>query len=118
MGVEDNGLLLPCASTYSDLFCNENGVMTGVKPHIISGLEYQRDIHEELLTNLVVTHPMGAQLGRILLQRSYAFIEFMITALDNVCSQYVVRGGDIRLAEAFLMFCAIMRQIFHDFRKV
>jgi hypothetical protein len=90
VGVEDNGMLLPCAKTYKDL-------------------EHQRDIHDEVLTNLSVTHPVGAQLGRFLLQRSCAFFEFMITALDNVWSEYVSRGGDIQPAEAFLVFCAIMR---------
>jgi hypothetical protein len=31
IGVEDNMLLLTCAKTYKDWFCNENGVNTGVK---------------------------------------------------------------------------------------
>jgi hypothetical protein len=118
VGVKDNGLLLPCAKTYKDWFCNENGVNTGVKTQILSGLEHQRAIHDEVLTNLAVTHPVGAQLGRLLLQPSCAFVEFMITALDNVWSEYLSRGGDIQPAEAFLMFCAIMRQIFREFRKV
>jgi hypothetical protein len=43
VGVEDNGLLLPCAKTYKDWFCNENGVNTGVKTQILSGLEHQRE---------------------------------------------------------------------------
>jgi hypothetical protein len=34
VGVEYNGLLLPCANTYKDWFCNENGAMTGVKSQI------------------------------------------------------------------------------------
>jgi hypothetical protein len=62
-------------------------VNTGVKTQILSGLEHQRTIHDEVLTNLLVTHPVGAQLGRLLLQRSCAFIEFMITALDNFWSE-------------------------------
>jgi hypothetical protein len=93
-------------------------VNTGVKTQILSGLEHQRAIHDEVLTALTVTHPVGAQLGRLLLQRYCAFVEFMITALDNVWSAYLSRGGDIQPAEAFLMFCAIMRQIFREFRKV
>lgn len=52
VGVEDNGILLHCAKMYIDWFCNENGVNTGVKPQILSGLEYQRAIHNEVLTNL------------------------------------------------------------------
>jgi hypothetical protein len=112
IGVEDNGLLLPCAKTYKDWFCNENGVNTGVKTQILSGMEHQRAIHDEVLMNLAVTHPVGAQLGRLLLQSSCAFVEFMITALDNVWSEYLSRGGAIQPTEAFLMFCAIMRQIF------
>jgi hypothetical protein len=84
--VEENGLLLQCAKTYKYLFCNENGVNTGVKTQILSGLEHQRAIHDEVLTNLSFTHPVGAQLGRLLLQRSCAFVEFMITALDKVWS--------------------------------
>jgi hypothetical protein len=118
IGVEDTDLLLPCAKTYKDWFCNENGVNTGVKTQILSGLEHQCAIHDEVLTNLAVTHPVGAQLGRLLLQRYCAFVEFMITALDNVWSEYLSRGGDIQPAEALLMFCAIMRQIFREFRKV
>jgi hypothetical protein len=118
VGVEDNGLLLTCAKTYKDWFCNENGVNTKVKASILSGLEHQRAIHDEVLTNLAVNHPVGAQLGRLLLQRSCAFVEFTITALDNVWSEYLSRGGDIQPADAFLMFCAIMRQIFREFRKV
>jgi hypothetical protein len=117
IGIEDNGLLLPCAKTYKDWFCNEKGVNTGVKTQILSGLEHQGAIHEEVLTNLAITHPFGAQLGR-LLQRSCAFVELMITDLNNVWSEYLSRGGDIQPAEAFLMFCAIMRQIFIEFRKV
>jgi hypothetical protein len=93
-------------------------VNTGVKTQILSGLEHQRAIHDEVLTNLAVTHPVGAQLGRLLLQRSCAFVESMITALDNVWSEYFSRGGDIQPADAFLMFCAIMHQIFREFRKV
>jgi hypothetical protein len=42
----------------------------------------------------------------------------MITALDNVWSEYLSRRGDIQPAEAFLMFCAIMQQIFREFRNV
>jgi hypothetical protein len=42
----------------------------------------------------------------------------MITALDNVWSEYLLRSGDIQPADAFLMFCAIMRHIFREFRKV
>jgi hypothetical protein len=42
----------------------------------------------------------------------------MITALENVWSEYLSRGGDIQPADAFLMFCAITRQIFREFRKV
>jgi hypothetical protein len=90
----------------------------GVNTHILSGLEHQRAIHDEVLTNLSVTYPVGAQLGWLLLQRSYAFVEFMITALDNFWSEYLSREGDIQPDEAFLMFCAIMHQIFREFRKV
>jgi hypothetical protein len=93
-------------------------VNTGVKTHILSDLEHQRAIHDEVLTNLSVTHPVRAQLSRFLLQRSCAFVEFVITALDNVWSEYLSRGGDIQRAEAFLVFCAITRQIFREFRKV
>jgi hypothetical protein len=118
VSVEDNGFLLSCAKTYKDWCCNENGVNTSVKTQILSGLEHQRAIHDEVLTNLAVTHPVGAQLGRLLLQRSCAFVEFMITSLDNVWYEYLSRGGDIQPAEAFLMFCAIVRQIFREFRKV
>jgi hypothetical protein len=92
-------------------------VNTGVKTQILSGLEHQCAIHDEVLTNLAVTHPISDQLGRLLLQRSCAFVEFMIIALDNVWSEYLSRGSDIQPAEAFLMFCAIMRQIFREFRK-
>jgi hypothetical protein len=42
----------------------------------------------------------------------------MITVWDNVWSKYLARAGDIQSAEVFLMFCAIMRQIFRDFQKV
>jgi hypothetical protein len=63
VGVEDNGLLLPCAKTYIDWFCNDNGVNAGVKTQILSGLEHQRAIHDEVLTNLAVTHPVGNQHG-------------------------------------------------------
>jgi hypothetical protein len=42
----------------------------------------------------------------------------MITALDNVWSEYLSRGGDIQPAEAFLVFCTIIRQICREFRKV
>jgi hypothetical protein len=45
--VEDNGLLLPCAKTYKDWFCNENGANTGFKTQIMSGLEHQHAIHDE-----------------------------------------------------------------------
>jgi hypothetical protein len=93
-------------------------VNTGVKAQILSGLEHQRAIHDEVLTNVAVTHPVGAQLGRLLLQRSCAFVEFMITSLENVWSEYLSRGGDIQPTEAFLMFCEIMRQIFREFRNV
>jgi hypothetical protein len=117
VGVEDNGLILPCAKTYKDWFCNENGVNTGVKTQILSGLEHQRAIHDEVHKNLSVTHPVGAHLGQFLLQRSCAFVEFMRTAIDSFWSEYLSRGGDIQPAEAFLVFCAIMRQIFREFRK-
>jgi hypothetical protein len=63
VGIEDNGLLLPCDKTYKDWFCNENGVHTGVNTQILSGLEHQRAIHDLVLTNLAVAHPVGAQLG-------------------------------------------------------
>jgi hypothetical protein len=109
------------AKTYKDCFCNVNGFNIGVKPKILIGLEYQRAIHDEVLTNFSVTHPVGAQLSHLLLQRSCAFVEFleiMTNALDNVCSEYLSRGGDIQPDEAFLVFFAIMRQIFREFQKV
>jgi hypothetical protein len=63
-------------------------VNTGVKTQILSGLEHQRAIHDEVMTNLLVIHPVGAQIGRLLLQRSCAFVdEFMITAFDNIWSE-------------------------------
>jgi hypothetical protein len=99
-------------------FSMKPGMNTGVKTQIVSGLEHQRAIHDELLMNLSVTHRVGAQLGRLLWQCSCAFVEFMITALDNVWSEYLSRGGYIQPAESLLMFCAIMRQIFREFRKV
>jgi hypothetical protein len=105
-------------NTYNDSFFKKNGVVTEVKPQILNGLEYQRAIHDEELTNLAIAHPMGAHLGWILLQRVCAFVEFMITDLDKVWYEYVERGGDIQPAEAFLMVCAVMRQIFREFRKV
>jgi hypothetical protein len=83
VGIKDNGLLFPFAKTYKDWFYNKNGVNTGAKPQRLSGLEYQHVIHDEVLTNLSVTHPVGAQLGRLLLQRSCAFVELNITALNN-----------------------------------
>jgi hypothetical protein len=42
VSVEDNGLLMTCAKTYKDWFCNENGVNTSVETQILSGLEHQR----------------------------------------------------------------------------
>jgi hypothetical protein len=84
VGVKDNGLLLPCAKTCKDWFCNENGVNTGVKTQILSGLEHQCAIYDKVLANLSVTHPVDAHFGRLLLQRSCAFVEFMINALDKV----------------------------------
>jgi hypothetical protein len=68
IGVEDNGLLLSYAKNYKEWFFNENGVSTGVKTQILSGLEHQHEILDEVLTNMSVTHPVGAQLGRLLLQ--------------------------------------------------
>jgi hypothetical protein len=66
-------------------------VNTGIKTHILSGLEHERAIHDEVLTNLSVTHPVGAQLGRLLLQLSCALVEFMVTDLDffgqNTCQE-------------------------------
>jgi hypothetical protein len=93
-------------------------VNTGIKTQILSGLEHQRAIHDEVLMNLSVTHPVGPQLSRLLLQLSCAFVEFIITALDNVWSEYLSIVGDIQPDEAFLVFCASMRRIFREFRKV
>jgi hypothetical protein len=91
---------------------------TGVKTQILSGLEHQRAIYDKVLTNLSVTHPVDAHFGRLLRQRSCAFVQFMINALDKVWSEYLSRGGGIQPAQTFLMFCAIMRHIFREFRKV
>jgi hypothetical protein len=41
VGANESGLLLPCAKTYKDLFCNDNGVMNGVKPQILEGIANQ-----------------------------------------------------------------------------
>jgi hypothetical protein len=38
VGAEDNDILLTCAKTYKDWFYNDNGTMTGVKPHFLEGI--------------------------------------------------------------------------------
>jgi hypothetical protein len=81
-------------------FANENGVKTGVNTHILSGLEHQCEILDEVLKNLLFT-----------------FVEFMTTTLNNVWSEYLARGGGIQPAEAFLVFCAIMQHVFREFRN-
>jgi hypothetical protein len=74
VGVEDSGLLLPCAKTYKDCFYNDNGVMTGVKPRILEDIENQRAVHDTILDNLGYTHTDGAAMGRKLLYCSCNFL--------------------------------------------
>jgi hypothetical protein len=118
LGVEYNGLLIPCAKTYKDWFFNHDGIMTGVKPGIMSGIDYQRAVREEILNNLTLTHPVGATLGRNLLQRSGNFKEVLMSTMDNIWTNYQARYSEVMPAGAFSVLCAIIGQVQREFCKV
>jgi hypothetical protein len=80
VGAENNGLMLPCAKSYKDGFCNDYGVTMGVKPRILEGSENQRAVDETILENLSATHPSGATMAHKLLHRCCNFNEMMVTA--------------------------------------
>jgi hypothetical protein len=69
-GAEDNGLIMSCAGSYNDWFCNDDGVMTGVKPQIMEGIVNQRAVHKTILDNHNVTRPVGSTMDRKLLHHS------------------------------------------------
>jgi hypothetical protein len=85
-GAEDNGILLPCSKTYNDWFCNDTGVVTGVKPRIPEGIANQRAVRESILDNLGYTHYDGAVQGQKLLYRSCNFVEMMVMTMYNIWS--------------------------------
>jgi hypothetical protein len=67
VGAEGNGMVLPWDKSYNDWFCNDDGVMTGMKPRILERIANQRDVHETILENFSVTHPVVAAMARKLL---------------------------------------------------
>lgn len=65
---QDSGLVLPCASKYSDRFDNSNGISTGTKQQIVEGLDTQMAVFEETVSELEYTHPEGAAVATRMLQ--------------------------------------------------
>jgi hypothetical protein len=115
---EDSGLTLPCATKYSEWFDNSEGIPTGIKPRILEGLATQRAIYEEAIRELAYTHPVGAAMASQLLQRSYDFAIMLLGLIDTMWNEYMSRSGEITPAEAWLVICAVIRQLFREFRSV
>jgi hypothetical protein len=75
----------------------------------MSRIAYQRDVHEEILNSLALTHHVGASLGRNMLQRSCNFNEILMTTMDKIWTEYRARYGEVMPDEACSMFCTILR---------
>jgi hypothetical protein len=115
---EDSGLTLPCASKYTEWFDNSEGIPTGTKPRIQEGLATQKAVYEEAIRELAYTHPVGAAMASKLLQRSFDFATLLLGMIDTMWNEYASRSGEIQPSEAWLVICAVVRQLFREFRNV
>jgi hypothetical protein len=115
---EDTGLTLPCASKYSEWFDNSVGMATGVKPRIQDGLATQKAVYEEAIRELACTHPAGAAMASKLLQRSFDFATLLLAMMETMWNEYAGRSGDVQPTEAWMIICAVVRQVFREFRNV
>ena len=115
---EDVGLLLPCASKYSEWFDNSSGIPTGIKPRILEGLSTQMDVYQEAIRELAYSHPVGAAMAKLLLQRAYDFAILLLGLIDTMWNEYSSRSGEVSKEEAWLIICALVRQLFREFSTV
>jgi hypothetical protein len=115
---EDSGLALPCASTYKEWSDNSVGIATGIKPRILEGLETQKAVYEEAIRELAYTHAAGAAMTSQLLQRSMDFATALLGMIDTMWNEYSSRSTEIQPSEAWQIICAVVRQLFREFRNV
>jgi hypothetical protein len=115
---QDSGLVLPCAAKYSDWFDNSTGIPTGTKQQIVEGLETQFAVYDEAIRVLGYTHPVGAALSSHLLQRASDFSNLILSVVDTMWSEYLGRHGAVGQEEAWLVICAVIRQLFRELRGV
>ena len=112
---EDVGLLLPCASKYSEWFDNTSGIPTGIKPRILEGLGTQMDVYAEAIRDLTFSHPVRAAMAKLLLQRSYDFAILPFGLINTMWTEYSGRSGEVSKDEAWLIIWALVRQLFREF---
>jgi hypothetical protein len=53
-----------------------------------------------------------------LLQRSVDFATLLLGMIDTMWNEYASRSGEIQPTEAWLVICAVVRQLFREFRNV
>jgi hypothetical protein len=117
-GREDAGLTLSCATKYSEWFDNSEGIPTGIKPTIEEGLAMQKTVYEEVIRDLAYTHPVGAAMASQLLQRPSDFAIRPLGMIYTMWNEYSSWAGEIQSTEAWLVICAVVRQLFREFRNV
>jgi cell division protein FtsB len=115
---EDSGLVLPCASKHAEWFDNLSGVTTGVKARIEEGLSTQTAACEEAIRELAYTHPVGAAMASRMLQRSCAFAAKLLGLMETMWNECSGRSGEVQPSEAWLVICAMVRQLFRELRDV
>jgi hypothetical protein len=115
---QDSGLVLPCASKYSEWFDNSTGIPTGIKQQIIEGLDTQMAVYEEAIREMSYGHPVGAEMSSRLLRRAFDFGSFLLSLLDTMWTEYQGRSGEVGKEEAWLIICAVVRQLFRELRAV
>ena len=115
---EDSGLMLPCASKYSEWADSTEGMSTGIKPQIMDGLITQRSVYQEAIRELGHSHPVGAAMANKLLQRSYDFAIKMLGMIDTMWTEYSSRSGEIQGHEAWIVISGVVRQLFRELRVV
>jgi hypothetical protein len=115
---EDSGLMLPCASKYSEWTDSTEGMNTGIKPQILDGLITQRSVYQEAIRELSYSHPAGAAMASKLLQRSYDFAIKLLGVIDTMWTEYASRAGEIQGHEAWIVISGVVRQLFRELRTV
>jgi hypothetical protein len=106
----------PCATTYSEWYINNDGIVSGVKPLIEEGIKNQINFYQGEIEEVNYTHP--AAVATTMLAISVKFCDVMIVLINKMTTEHASHRGEVKPEKSWLQICAISRQVFRELSKV